>query len=163
MTANIYRTHTCNELGEKDIGSTVKLAGWIETIRDHGGVIFIDLRDHYGITQIVVYDDGMVVGIGKETVIAIDGNVVKRAEETINPKIETGYIEVKVDKLNVLSKSISNLPFEITNSTATNEETRLRYRFLDLRNPKLHQNIIMRSKIISYLRKKMEEIGFLEM
>jgi len=162
MKANIYRTHTCNELSEKDIGLTVRLAGWVETIRDHGGIIFIDLRDHYGITQVVVADDGMVAGIGKETVISIEGNVIKRDEETVNPKIDTGYIEIKVEKLTVLNKSITNLPFEISNSTSTREDVRLKYRFLDLRNQKVHQNIIMRSKIISYLRKKMEEIGFME-
>jgi len=162
MTANIYRTHNCNELSEKDINATVKLAGWIDTVRDHGGIIFIDLRDHYGITQIVVYDDSLIAGIGKETVISVEGLVVKRNEETVNPKIKTGYIEVKVEKLVILSKSVSNLPFEINNSTATREEVRLKHRFLDLRNPKMHQNIITRSKIISYLRKKMEEMGFME-
>ena len=159
---NIYRTRTCGELNEKDIGAAVKLAGWIDTIRDHGGIIFIDLRDHYGVTQIVVSDDSIIAGIGKETVISIGGTVVKRDEETINPKITTGYIEVKVDKLAVLSKSISSLPFEISNSTATREDVRLKYRFLDLRNPKVHNNIILRSKIISYLRKKMEELNFME-
>ena len=162
MTANIYRTYTCNELSETDINKTVKLAGWADTIRDHGGIIFIDLRDHYGITQVVVYDDNLVAGIGKETVISVGGTVVKRDEETVNPKIKTGYIEVKVETLDVLSKSITNLPFEINDSTSTREEVRLKYRFLDLRNPKMHNNIIKRSKIISYLRKKMEELDFME-
>ena len=162
MTANIYRTHHCNELSEKDMGSTVNLSGWVETIRDHGGVIFIDLRDHYGVTQIVIYDDSMVAGITRESVVSIKGVVVKRDEETVNPKIETGYVEVKVEAIEVLSKAVSNLPFEIGNSTATREDVRLKYRFLDLRNPKVHQNIVMRSKIISYLRKKMEELDFME-
>ena len=162
MTANIYRTHTCDELSEKDINSTVRLAGWIDTIRDHGGIIFIDLRDHYGITQVVVYDDKLIAGIGKETVISINGTVVKRDEETINSRIKTGYIEVKVESLDVLNKSLTNLPFEISESTATREEVRLKYRFLDLRNPQMHKNIVMRSKIISYLRKKMEELNFME-
>ena len=162
MTANIYRTHTCNELDESYINKTVKLAGWIDTIRDHGGIIFIDLRDHYGVTQIVISDDGMIAGIGKESVVSIEGKVVKRDDETVNPKIKTGYIEVKVENLNVLSKSITNLPFEISSSTATREDVRLKHRFLDLRNPKVHNNIVTRSKIISYLRKKMEELGFME-
>jgi len=162
MTPNIYRTHNCNELRESDINKTVRLAGWVDTIRDHGGIVFIDLRDHYGVTQTVISDDNLIAGIGKETVISIEGIVVRRDEETINPKINTGYIEIKVEKLNVLSKSITNLPFEISNSTTTREEVRLKHRFLDLRNPKMHQNIIMRSKIISYLRKKMEELGFME-
>ena len=163
MIANIYRTHTCNELSEKDINKTVKLAGWVDTIRDHGGIIFIDLRDHYGITQIVIYDDALIEGIGRETVISVEGTVVKRSDENINSKLNTGYIEVTVGKLNILSQSITTLPFEINNSTATKEELRLKNRFLDLRNPKMHNNIIMRSKIISYLRKKMEEMDFMEM
>ena len=162
MTANIYRTHTCDELNESYINKSVKLAGWIDTIRDHGGIIFVDLRDHYGITQIVISDDSMIGSIGKETVISIEGTVVRRDDTTVNSKIKTGYIEVKVETLEVLGKSISNLPFEINNSTATREEVRLKNRFLDLRNPKVHQNIVMRSKIISYLRKKMEDMGFME-
>ncbi|MCL2096206.1 MAG: aspartate--tRNA ligase [Oscillospiraceae bacterium] len=159
---NIYRTHTCGELNEENINETVKLSGWIDTIRDHGGVLFIDLRDHYGVTQIVLSDDSLIAGTGKETVISIEGKVIKRDEETVNKKIKTGEIEVSVEKLNILSKSISNLPFEINNSTETREEVRLKYRFLDLRNKKVHDNIVTRSKIISYLRKKMEEIGFME-
>lgn len=162
MTANIYRTHTCGELNESYIDKNVKLAGWVDTVRDHGGIIFIDLRDHYGVTQIVIPDDSMISGVSKETVISVEGKVVKRDDETINEKIKTGYIEVKIETLDILSKSISNLPFEINNSTATREEVRLKNRFLDLRNPKVHQNIVMRSKIISYLRKKMEELGFME-
>ena len=162
MVKNIYRTHTCNELSQKDIGETIRISGWIDTIRDHGGVLFIDLRDHYGVTQIVLSDDGMIAGIGKETVISVEGKVIKRDPATVNAKIKTGYIEVMVDKLTVLSKSLTNLPFEISSSTETREEVRLKNRFLDLRNPKMHNNIVMRAKIISYLRKKMEEMGFME-
>ncbi|MCL2099865.1 MAG: aspartate--tRNA ligase [Oscillospiraceae bacterium] len=162
MAENIYRTHTCGELTEKDIGKTVKLAGWIDTIRDHGGVLFADLRDHYGITQVVLSDDSLLLGVGRESVVSVEGGVIKRDAETINEKINTGHIEVKVDTLAVLSKSITNLPFEIDTSTETREEVRLKYRFLDLRNEKMHKNIIMRSKIISYLRKKMEELNFIE-
>jgi len=162
MTENIYRTRTCDDLSQKDIGISVKLAGWIDTIRDHGGIIFIDLRDHYGVTQIVISNDALIAGIGKETVISVEGKVVKRDEETINPKINTGYVEVKVEKLTVLGKSINSLPFEIGASKTTREEVRLKYRYLDLRNPKVHQNIIIRSKVVSYLRKKMESLGFME-
>ncbi|MCL1819508.1 MAG: aspartate--tRNA ligase [Oscillospiraceae bacterium] len=159
---NIYRTHTCNELGEKNINEQVKLAGWVDTIRDHGGVIFIDLRDHYGVTQVVLSDDGMIAGLTRESVISVSGTVVKRDDETINEKISTGYIEVKTGSFEVLSRANPHLPFEINNSTATREDVRLKNRFLDLRNPKIHKNIVERSRIISYLRSKMEEIGFME-
>jgi len=162
MGENIYRTHTCDELNESYINKAVRLAGWVDTIRDHGGIIFVDLRDHYGVTQIVISDDNIIDTIGRETVISIEGTVVKRDEETVNPKIKTGYIEVKVGALDVLGKSISNLPFEINNSTATREEVRLKNRFLDLRNPRVHQNIVTRSRVISHLRTKMEEMGFME-
>ncbi len=158
----MLRTHTCNELRESDIGKEVVLSGWIDTIRDHGGVLFVDLRDHYGITQVVVSDDAMLKGIAKETVIKIDGIVSKRDEETVNSKLETGTIEVKANKLEVLGPCENTVPFEIANSLATREDVRLKYRYLDLRNPKIHQNIVLRSKIISYLRKQMEELGFME-
>ena len=162
MATKTYRTHNCNELGEADIGKSVKLSGWVDTIRDHGGIIFIDLRDHYGKTQVVAYDDSLVLGLGKETVISIVGTVVGRSAENINQKLKTGYIEVKIESLEILSKSISNLPFEIDVSTETREELRLKYRFLDLRNPKMQKNIMARAKITSHLRKKMEELGFVE-
>ncbi len=158
----MLRTHTCNELREGNIGEKVTLAGWIETVRDHGGVIFVDLRDHYGITQIVLSDDSMLSGIAKETVIQIRGTVTKRDEETFNPKLETGTVEVRADELEVLGPCQNALPFEIENSTATREDVRLKYRYLDLRNKKIHDNIVLRSKIISYLRKQMEGMGFME-
>ena len=158
----MLRTHTCNELRESDIGAKVVLSGWIDTIRDHGGVLFVDLRDHYGITQVVVSDDSMLKGISKETVIKVDGTVSKRDEETVNTKLETGTIEVKADAVEVLGPCENTVPFEIANSTSTREDVRLKYRYLDLRNPKIHQNIVLRSKVISYIRKQMEELGFLE-
>lgn len=158
----MLRTHTCNELGLKNIGEKVTLTGWIETVRDHGGVLFVDLRDHYGVTQIVLSDDKMIAGIAKETVVAIDGTVTKRDEETVNNKIATGMVEVRADKLEVLGPCQLGLPFEIDSSTQTKEEVRLKYRFLDLRNRKIHDNIVLRSKILSYLRSQMEEMGFLE-
>ena len=158
----MLRTHTCNELGIKHIGEKVTLTGWIETIRDHGGVLFVDLRDHYGITQVVFSDDSMLAGIAKETVVLIEGVVEKRDEETVNPKLDTGMIEVKAEKIEVLGPCQLNLPFEIDSSTLTREEVRLKYRYLDLRNKKIHNNIVLRSQIIKYIRSQMDEMGFLE-
>ena len=158
----MLRTHNCNELRESNIGNEVTLCGWIDTIRDHGGVIFVDLRDHYGITQVVISDDSMIAGIAKETVIKVDGTVTKRDAETVNIKLDTGSVEVRVSALEVLGPCLNSLPFEISNSTNTREDVRLKYRYLDLRNPDIHNNIILRSKIISYLRKQMEGLGFME-
>lgn len=158
----MLRTHTCNELNLDHIGQTVKLGGWVETVRDHGGVLFVDLRDHYGITQVVLSDDAMLAGVNKETVVLIEGTVTKRAEDTVNPKLATGLVEVRAEKLEILGPSLQNLPFEITASTQIREDVRLKYRFLDLRNPAIHNNIVLRAQIISYLRKQMEELGFLE-
>ncbi|MCL1808505.1 MAG: aspartate--tRNA ligase [Clostridiales bacterium] len=162
MYKNQYRTHHCGELREENINERVKLSGWVDTIRNHGGVIFIDLRDHYGVTQAVLHDEDLIKGIGKESVVSVEGVLMKRGDETTNPKIGTGYVEVKVEKLELLSKSITQLPFEIGASTGTREEVRLKYRFLDLRNPRIHDNIVFRSKVISRLRSKMAELGFLE-
>ena len=158
----MLRTHTCNELNLDHIGQNVKLAGWVDTVRDHGGVIFVDLRDHYGITQVVLSDDRMMRGITKETVILVEGNVTRRDEETVNPKLATGMVEVRVDTVEILGPNVLGLPFEISNSTQTREDVRLKYRFLDLRNPKIHNNIVLRSQVISHLRKQMEEMGFME-
>ena len=158
----MLRTHTCNELREAHIGATVTLTGWIDTVRDHGGVLFLDLRDHYGITQIVLSDDKMLSGIAKESVVLIEGEVTKRDPDTVNPKLETGLVEVRAARIEVLGPCVLGLPFEIDASTATREDVRLRHRYLDLRNRKIHDNIVMRAKVISYLRRKMEDMGFLE-
>ena len=158
----MLRTHNCNELGVEHIGQKVTLNGWIETIRDHGGVLFVDLRDHYGVTQIVFSDDSMLSGITKETVVLVKGEVTKRDDETVNPKINTGLIEVRASEIEVLGPCQNNLPFEIDASTQTREEVRLKYRYLDLRNRKIHDNIVLRSKILSYLRSQMEALGFME-
>ncbi|MDR2090485.1 MAG: aspartate--tRNA ligase [Clostridiales bacterium] len=158
----MYRTHNCGELREKHVGKTVGLAGWIDTVRDHGGVLFIDLRDHYGVTQIVLNDDGILKYAGRESVISVFGAVGKREPDTVNPKIPTGTVELKVEKYEVLSVSLRNLPFEISESREVSEAVRLKYRFLDLRNPKLHRDIEIRSKVTSFIRKKMESMGFLE-
>lgn len=158
----MYRTHTCNDLRQSDIGERVTLAGWIDTVRDHGGVLFVDLRDHYGVTQIVIHDDKLLAGITRESTVSIEGEVVLREEETINPKLETGYIEVHADKIVLLGKCSLSLPFDIEASRTTREDVRLKYRYLDLRNPAVHHNIVFRSQVISFLRRKMEDLGFQE-
>ena len=158
----MLRTHNCNELTKANIGNAVTLCGWIETVRDHGGVLFVDLRDHYGTTQIVVSDDSMIAGMPKETVVSVNGTVTERDPETVNPKLATGEIEVRAEKIEVLGPCKLGLPFEIDASTETREEVRLKYRYLDLRNRKIHNNIVLRSKILSYLRRQMEDMGFLE-
>ena len=157
-----YRTNTCGELTIKDLDKKVVLAGFVSTIRDHGGVMFVDLRDHYGTTQIVVHDDSMLKGVSKETVIKVTGTVVKRDEETINKKLSTGEIEVVIDSLELLSDTAKTLPFEVDESKKVSEDVRLKYRFLDLRNPKVHENIVLRSKAFDFLRNMMKELGFLE-
>ena len=158
----MLRTHNCNELTTAHIGQKVTLTGWLQTVRDHGGILFVDLRDHYGVTQIVVSDDSMIQGMSKETVISVEGVVCERDAETVNPKLATGLIEVKADKIEVLGPCNNNLPFEIEASHETREDVRLKHRYLDLRNPKIHNNIVLRSKILSYLRRQMEDMGFLE-
>ncbi|GBU26922.1 aspartyl-tRNA synthetase [Treponema sp. R8-4-B8] len=156
---NQYRTHTCGELREEHTGQTVTLSGWVDTIRDHGGVTFLDLRDQYGVTQIVLHEE---YKSGRESVITVTGAVKKRDVETVNPKIETGTVEVHAKTLVIQSKAIHSLPFEISESKNTREEVRLCYRFLDLRNPEVKKNIFLRSKVISFLRAKMEQLGFTE-
>ncbi|MBR2916694.1 MAG: aspartate--tRNA ligase [Clostridia bacterium] len=158
---NKYRTHTCGSVSENDIGKEIRVAGWVENIRDHGGVMFVDLRDQYGIVQIVAYDDSLLLGVTKESTITVTGTVVKRSEETINDKIATGTVEVDAKAIEILGKA-QPLPFEPQSSLETKEDVRLKYRYLDLRNKKVHNNIVLRSEIIAFLRKKMTEMGFLE-
>lgn len=159
---NEYRSEYCGEVSQEYVDRKIKVAGWVENIRDHGGVTFVDLRDHYGNVQIVINDSEMVKDISKESVISVCGEVLRRTEENINPKLKTGHIEIKCEKLNVLSKPHVLLPFEITSSTDTKEELRLRYRFLDLRNKEVHNKIQLRSEILHFLRNKMHELGFTE-
>jgi len=159
---NQYRTHNCGELNKESVGKAIRLAGWIDTVRDHGGVIFVDLRDHYGMTQLVIHDESLMDGLGKEFVISVEGVLEARAKEAINPKLSTGEVELKVEKLDVLSRAVNHLPFEIGESAQTREDLRLKYRFLDLRNPEVHKNIVLRSEVAKFLRIKMEELGFLE-
>ena len=159
----MYRTHYCNDIRESHVGSRVELAGWVDVIRDHGGVIFVDLRDYTGITQVVVHNESLLKDVNRETVISVCGMVEQRDEETVNEKIATGQVELVADTLKVLGKSTNMLPFEVSNSRASKDEIRLKYRYLDLRNPKNHNNLVMRSKIIRHLRNKMEEKNFLDM
>ena len=158
----MYRTHHCNDIRESHIGQTVQLAGWVDIIRDHGGVIFVDIRDYTGITQTVVHDESLLANVNKETVISVTGVISKRDEDTVNEKLDTGRVELVVDRLEVLGTCLNMLPFDIHNSKQTREDIRLKYRYLDLRNPEIRDNIVLRSRVISHMRKKMEEKGFLE-
>jgi aspartyl-tRNA synthetase len=150
------------EIGEEHIGTTLQVAGWVENIRDHGGVSFIDLRDMYGVLQVVMRDTTLLRGIVKEMCVSVEGLVEKRDAETYNPKIPTGTIELEAKKVTVLGKVYQQLPFEIMTSKETREEVRLKYRYLDLRNAKVRDNMIFRSQVIAFLRQKMTELGFLE-
>ncbi|RHP23905.1 aspartate--tRNA ligase [Clostridium sp. AF34-13] len=159
---NIYRDKTLNDIGESNVGETLRLAGWVENIRDHGGVSFVDLRDMYGVMQVVMRDTKLLDGISKEDCISVEGVVEHRDEETYNPKIPTGTIELEAHKVEVLGRVYRQLPFEIMTSKETREDVRLKYRYLDLRNAKVRDNMIFRSKVISFLRQKMTDMGFLE-
>ena len=159
---NKYRNNYCGSLTEENIGETVKLSGWIENIRDHGGVIFVDVRDEKGTIQTVTNDEKLFDGLTRESTICLTGKVRKRNEEDYNARISTGTIEVLVDSLEVLGAAKNVLPFEVMTSTEVNEETRLKYRYLDLRNKKVHDNILFRTKVISYLREKMNSLEFTE-
>ena len=160
MEANIYRTHHCGQLRMSDVGKDVTLSGWVNSIRKLGGITFATLRDNYGITQILVRDEGKMENICKETVIKVTGKVVER--ESKNPKMPTGDIEILADEIEILGKCAPVLPFEIADSNSTKEELRLKYRYLDLRNPEVHENILLRSKVMSFVRNKMIELGFNE-
>ena len=159
---NIYRDKIISEISESDVGSELRVCGWIENIRDHGGVSFIDLRDMYGTLQIVMRDTTLLDGLVKEECISIEGKIEHRDEETYNPKIATGTIELEAHKVDVLGKVYTQLPFEIMTSKEIREDVRLKYRYLDLRNQKVKDNIVFRSNVIAFLRQKMTEMGFLE-
>ena len=160
--ANIYRDRTLDMLSEENVGETVRVAGWVENIRDHGGVSFIDLRDMYGVLQVVMRDTTLLEGINKEDCISLEGVIEHRDEETYNPKIPTGTIELEAHKVDMLGKVYKQLPFEVMTSKENHENVRLKYRYLDLRNKKVKDNMIFRSKVISFLRQKMTDMGFLE-
>ena len=159
---NKYRTHRCGELDEKLVDKEVRVAGFVENIRDHGGVIFVDIRDMSGVIQVVSNDDSIFDGITRESSITVLGTIRKRNEEDYNNRISTGKIELLVSELEVLGKANNVLPFEVMTSREVSEDTRLKYRYLDLRNPKVKENIIFRTKVIDYLRKIMKEQNFLE-
>jgi len=160
-----YRTHNCSELTNKEAGKTVKLSGWIHRKRDHGNLLFFDLRDHYGLTQCVVENSSNffkeLEKIKPESVVSVEGQVIKRSKDTVNKDLITGEIEIAISSFTVLSES-KDLPMPVFGEQNYPEETRLKYRFLDLRRNEMHENIILRSKVISFLRNKMIENGFLE-
>jgi len=162
---NIYRSHNCNELGKKEVGKNVLLSGWINKKRDHGNILFIDLRDNYGITQCIINKENpnfsFLEKMQLETVIKVEGEVVNRSNETINKEINTGEVEVVIKSFNILG-TCKELPMPIFSDQEYSEEIRLKYRFLDLRRKKIHENIILRSKVISYIRNEMNKLGFLE-
>jgi len=160
-----YRTHTCSEITKKDTGKTVKLSGWIHRKRDHGNLLFFDLRDHFGLTQCVIENTDslfkIVEKIKPESVVCVSGKVLERSKETINKELFTGEIEIKVSLFEVLSEA-NDLPMPVFGEQEYPEETRLKYRFIDLRRSEMHENIVLRSKVISFIRNKMIDNGFLE-
>ena len=161
-----YRTHSCNEISLEDVGKKVRIAGWVETIRDFGGLVFLDIRDMYGITQVVTSgkteDVDFASHIPIESTVTVYGTVRKRDEETINTKIKTGLVEIRIEEIKVLGKRTKNLPFEVNENQEVREDLRLKYRFLDLRSEKLKNNLILRANVIQFLRSQMIEQGFLE-
>ncbi|MEG1705322.1 MAG: aspartate--tRNA ligase [Clostridia bacterium] len=162
---NKYRSHTCNELNISDVGIEVKLSGFVKTIRDLGGFVFLDLRDHYGITQITTQNEEIIKqikSINIESTICVTGKVAKRPLENINDKMITGEIEVLADNIKILNNVQSDLPFEIERSREVKEDLRLQYRFLDLRNEVIHKKIVFRSRVLKTLRDKMDSMGFIE-
>ena len=161
-----YRTHSCNEISLEDVGKKVRIAGWVETIRDFGGLVFLDIRDMYGITQVVTSgkteDVDFASHIPIESTVTVYGTVRKRDEETINTKIKTGLVEIRIEEIKVLGKRTKNLPFEVNENQEVREDLRLQYRFLDLRSERLKNNLKLRASVIQFLRTQMIEQGFLE-
>ena len=166
MKTNMYRTHTCNEISLEDVGKKVRISGFVETIRDLGGLVFLDIRDMYGITQVVTSSDSSDVDFAShipiESSVMVYGEVKKRNEETINPKLKTGLVEIRIEDIKILGKRTKNLPFEINSNQEIREDLRLQYRFLDLRNSRLKNNLILRAKVIQFIRNEMIKQGFLE-
>ncbi|MCL1865828.1 MAG: aspartate--tRNA ligase [Oscillospiraceae bacterium] len=160
---NKYRDNTTLTLGSDSIGKTVRVAGWVENIRDHGGVMFIDLRDYYSVVQVAMNNESLLENVRRESAVSISGKVVRRDESTYNPKIPTGEIEIIAESIDILGQVHENLPFEPVSSKKSGEDVRLKYRFLDLRNKSMRDAIVLRSKVISYMREVMDGMGFLEM
>ena len=163
---SFYRTHNCNEICLEDVGKNVKIAGFVQTIRDFGGLVFLDIRDMYGVTQVVTSADKVDVDFAShipvESSVYVEGTVRKRDPETVNEKIKTGLVEIAIEKIEILGKRTKNLPFEVNGNSQIREDLRLQYRFLDLRNDKLKNNLILRAQVIQFLRNQMIEQGFLE-
>ena len=159
---NKYRSKYCGDLSKEDIGKVVRIAGWVENIRDHGGIVFVDIRDESGVIQTVSNDENMFSKLNKESSITLTGKIRERAKDDYNPRLKTGDIELVVDSLQVLGNCKNVLPFDVMTSKEVNEEVRLKHRYLDLRNEKVHNNILFRSQVISYLRQKMIGLGFTE-
>lgn len=161
-----YRTHYCDEITLEDVGKKVRIAGFVETIRDLGGVVFLDIRDMYGITQVVTSaeteDVNFASHIPIESTVTVYGTVRKRSKETVNPKIKTGLVEIFIEEISILGKRTGKLPFEINTNQKIREDLRLQYRFLDLRNVRLKDNLLLRAKVLQFLRTQMIEQGFLE-
>lgn len=162
MRENKYRNCYCGDINNDYVGRDVKFSGWIENIRDHGGVIFLDIRDEKGTVQVVSNDDSIFEGLTRESTVCLNGVVRKRNEEDYNPRLKSGEVEVVVESIDVLGKAKNVLPFEVMTSKESSEEVRLKYRYLDLRNKKVHDNIIFRSEVIKFLRHEMEDLGFTE-
>ena len=162
MKENIYRNIYCGDVSVKEVGKTVKLAGWVNSIRNLGGLLFITLRDESGIVQLISEDVDKYININKESTITITGIVQKRTEDMINPNMKTGEIEVNISSLEVLGECENVLPFEIARSKESTEDTRLKYRYLDLRNEEVHNNILFRSEVIDFIRNTMKELKFTE-
>lgn len=162
MKENIYRTHHCCDIDASMVGEKIVVSGWIENIRDHGGVLFLDLRDNTETLQTVSNDDSLFMGLAKESVVKLTGVVRKRDEATYNNRLKTGEVELLVETLEVLSASLHDLPFSIMTSKDANEEVRLKYRYLDMRNSKVKENIKLRSDVLHFLRNKMYDLGFTE-
>ena len=161
-----FKTHTCNEISLEDVGKKVRIAGFVETIRDLGGLVFLDIRDMYGITQVVTsmesQDVDVVSHIPIESSVTVYGTVRKRSEETRNPKLKTGEVEIYIEEIKVLEKRTANLPFEVNSNQEVREDVRLKYRYLDLRSQKLQNNLKLRAEVLQFLRAQMVEQGFLE-
>ena len=163
---NEYKTHTCNEISLEDVGKKVRIAGWVQTIRDLGGLVFLDIRDMYGITQVVTSGETKDVDFAShipiESTVTVYGTVKKRDEETVNPKLKTGLVEIKIEEIKILGKRTKNIPFEINTNQEIREDLRLQYRYLDLRNERLQNNLKLRAQVLQFLRNQMLEQGFLE-
>ncbi len=163
---NEYKTHTCNEISLEDVGKKVRIAGWVQTIRDLGGLVFLDIRDMHGITQVVTSGEAKDVDFAShipiESTVTVYGTVKKRDEETVNPKLKTGLVEIKIEEIKVLGKRTKNIPFEINTNQEIREDLRLQYRYLDLRNERLQNNLKLRAQVLQFLRNQMQEQGFLE-